>query len=474
MAVAVVAIPPLLRFLGVPRFGVLSLAWIVIGYFSLFDLGLGRALTKLVADKLGARQEADIPGLVWTSLLLLLLLGIIGSLAMSMISPWLVHKALRVPSDLQQETLRSFYLLALSLPLVTLTSGLRGILEAVQRFRLITLIRVPMSVFSFVGPLLVVPFSQSLASVMAILILGRLAGCIAHLVACLRVMPALRRDIALQRSVVAPVLKFGGWMTVSNVVSPILVYADRFVIGALLSVSMIAYYTAPFDMVIRLAVIPGAVAGVLFPAFAMSLMDDPTRARMLLLRSVKYIFFAMFPITLIVVTMAPEGLRFWLGNSFAENGTSVLRWLAAGIFVNSLAHTPFALVQSAGRPDLTAKLHLIELPLYLAAAWVLTKKMGIEGTAIACAMRFLLDTVLICLLLDRMFPMLGRFLLKISGGLGVGLLFLFAGILPMSIPMKTCFVVLAIAAFMLASWFLVLSPVERLFLRRGKPEYTQT
>ncbi|HLJ29909.1 MAG TPA: hypothetical protein VKY85_24590 [Candidatus Angelobacter sp.] len=39
MAVAVVAIPPVIRGLGIPRFGVLSLAWIVIGYFSLFDLG---------------------------------------------------------------------------------------------------------------------------------------------------------------------------------------------------------------------------------------------------------------------------------------------------------------------------------------------------------------------------------------------------------------------------------------------------
>ena len=68
MAVAVVAIPSLIRVLGVPRFGVLSLAWTVIGYFSLFDLGMGRALTKLVADKLGAQQEHAIPGLAWTSL----------------------------------------------------------------------------------------------------------------------------------------------------------------------------------------------------------------------------------------------------------------------------------------------------------------------------------------------------------------------------------------------------------------------
>ncbi|HEY6351151.1 MAG TPA: flippase [Candidatus Angelobacter sp.] len=473
MAVAVVSIPPLIRALGVPRFGVLSLAWIVIGYFSLFDLGLGRALTKLVADRLGAKQEKAIPGLAWTSLLLMLVLGIVGGMVMLLVSPWLVHRVLKIPVDLQPETLCSFYLLAVSLPLVTVTSGLRGILEALQRFRLITFIRLPMSVFSFAGPLLILPFSRSLVWVMAVLIVGRVVGCMVHLIACLYALPALRHKIVLEGSAVAPIFKFGGWMTVSNVINPILVYADRLVIGALVSVSMLAYYTVPFDMVIRLTVIPGAFAGVLFPAFAMSMVDDQARTRLLLLRSLKYIFFAMFPITLITVTLAPEGLHFWLGSSFAENGSAVLRWLAAGVLVNSLAHAPFALVQGAGRPDLTAKLHLIELPLYLTTVWVLTKKMGIEGTAIACTARLVLDTVLICFLLDRMLPAAGRIMVKIGAALTVGLLLLCLGTLPMSPATKACFVAIVLAGFALVGWFLLLSPAERIFLRRGKSEYTQ-
>src|SRR5258705_13553401 len=54
MIVAVVCIPILIRGLGKERFGVLTLVWAVIGYASLFDLGLGRALTQLVARKLAA------------------------------------------------------------------------------------------------------------------------------------------------------------------------------------------------------------------------------------------------------------------------------------------------------------------------------------------------------------------------------------------------------------------------------------
>ena len=81
MGVAVVSIPPLVNALGLDRFGLLSLAWVVIGYFSLFDAGIGRALTKLVAEKLGPNEEHSVPSLVWTSLVLLFALGVLGGLA---------------------------------------------------------------------------------------------------------------------------------------------------------------------------------------------------------------------------------------------------------------------------------------------------------------------------------------------------------------------------------------------------------
>src|SRR5215472_17204940 len=114
MAVAVFSIPILIRGLGKDRFGVLTLAWALIGYAGLFDLGLGRALTQLVARKIGAGEDHEVPMLVWTSLLLMLLLGVVGVLAAVLLSPWLVHRALNVPVALQRETLQSFYLLGLS------------------------------------------------------------------------------------------------------------------------------------------------------------------------------------------------------------------------------------------------------------------------------------------------------------------------------------------------------------------------
>src|SRR6266446_8547520 len=109
MVVAVFSIPILIRGLGKERFGALTLAWALIGYASLFDLGLGRALTQLVAKKLGAGEDREVPALVWTSLLLMLALGAVGAVGVAAISPWLVHHVLKIPEPLQSETLICFY-----------------------------------------------------------------------------------------------------------------------------------------------------------------------------------------------------------------------------------------------------------------------------------------------------------------------------------------------------------------------------
>ena len=463
MIVAVFCIPLLIRGLGKDRFGVLTLAWALIGYASLFDLGLGRALTQLVARKLGAGEEREIPALVWTSLLLMLLLGLMGAAVVGLISPWLVHRVLNVPDELQRETLLSFYLLGLSVPVVISTAGLRGLLEAHQRFGLISALRIPLGVFNFAGPLLVLPFSKSLVPVVTTLFAGRIAGWAVHLLVCLRVAPELRRSVVWERSVAGPLLRFGGWMTVTNVVSPLMVTLDRFLIGGLLSVTAIAYYATPYEVVTKFWMVPAALVGVMFPAFSTSSMQDHDRTAFLFGRSVKYILLVLFPIVLLLIVLAQDGLSLWLGTEFARHSFRVLQWLAVGVFINSLAQVPFALLQGVGKPELTAKLHLVELPAYLISLYWLTKTLGIEGAAIAWTARVAIDALVLFALVRRFFR--ARFAFKPWTAKLIALVLVTLGlaVLPQALLWKATFLSLTILGFVLIAWFRVLSPEERKF-----------
>ena len=209
----------------------------------------------------------------------------------------------------------------------------------------------------------------------------------AHLLLCLRVVPELYRNFKLQREMIRSLVSFGSWMTVSNIISPLMVYFDRFLVGAILSMEAVAYYATPYEVLTRLRIIPSALVGVLFPAFSTTLMQDRTRTTRLFGQGINYIFLLLFLPILFIVTMASESLKLWLGMDFAQHSTLVVQMLAIGMFVNSLAQLPFALIQGTGRPDITAKLHFVELPFYLSGVWWLTVRYGIKGTAIAWVLR---------------------------------------------------------------------------------------
>ena len=461
LLVAIVAIPILIDGLGTARFGVLTLAWMVVGYFSLFDLGLGRALTKLVAEKLGKGLDDEIPALIWTAISLMTLLGVLGAVVVAALSPWLVVGVLKIPLDLQPETLTAFYLLAASIPIVIGTTGLRGILEAHQRFGLVNSVRILLGIFTFLGPVAVLPFSVSLVPVVAVLVIARLVSWCAYAVLCLKVEPDLRCAITMHRAMIKPLINFGSWMTVTNIVGPLMVYLDRFFIGAIVSMAAVAYYATPYEVVTKLGVISGALMGVMFPAFSSALVTDRARAARLFDRAVNYIFITLFPIVLVIVMFAHEGLILWLGNDFADNGSLVLQVLAVGVLANSLAQVPFGMVQSAGRPDLTAKLHLIELPFYLLILWWLLGAYGIVGAAIAWTLRVTIDTLFLFVMARRLLSVESLFQLRSVLIIGMAFFLLPLGAAISGIAMKGLFLLLVLPLFAGISWFFILAIDER-------------
>ena len=451
-------VPLLVRGLGVERFGILSLAWMLIGYFSLFDLGMGGALTRMVSERLASRREAEVPALVWTSLVLTCAMGLVGTVVIAALAPWLVSDVLKVPVAFRAETIGLLEVLAFSLPVVTGTAALSGTLAAQQRFGVLNAIRIPMGIFTYGGPLLVLPFGASLVPIAIVLAVGRGIAGLVHLAACLATTPGLRQAVRLDRRLVRPLASFGGWMTVTSAVGPLMVYMDRFLIGGMLSMAMVAYYTTPYDLTSRMWILSLPVVGVLFPAFAACSRTDPPRAARLFDWGLRTVALLLFPAALLLGTFAAEILRFWLGPDFAAQGAPVLRLLAVGMFVNGLAQVALALVQGSGRPDLGARLHLVELPLYLTAVWLLIRAHGIEGAAMAWLGRVSVDAIALFFLAARQLPRgrVGGPRLALAGA--VALLALVTGCLLPGLAPRVLFasVVLLVAAVI--GWRLVAVP----------------
>jgi len=115
--------PYIVRGLGPDRFGMLGITWVVFGYFSLMDFGLGRATTKFLAELLAKGEGGRISEIVWSSLILQLLLGVAGGGVVAILTPILVERVLRIPASLVGEARMAFFMLAFALPAVLVTSA---------------------------------------------------------------------------------------------------------------------------------------------------------------------------------------------------------------------------------------------------------------------------------------------------------------------------------------------------------------
>lgn len=415
LLVGIVVIPFIVRGLGIERFGILSLAWVVLGYFGIFDVGLGRATTKYVAEALGQDNKDQVPRLVWTAVVIQGIFGLIGALVLIGITWLFLGNILNVPKELLKEASATFYIIALGLPLVLVSSSFSGLLEATQRFDLLNAIKTPSSILTFLLPLIGIFLGFKLPGIVTLILVSRLVVLMVLVAFGFRVIPKLC-EFSISLALLPRLFAYGGWITVTSVVGPMLVYLDRFLIAFLLSVASVTYYTIPYEAVTRLWIIPISLTMSLFPAFsALEVIGDRKKIEKFFARSVKYVLLLLCPIVLLLVLFAQPILQLWLGIDFAMQSKVVLQILALGVMVNSLAHIPYTLLQGIGRPDLTAKFHLIEMPFHLAITWVLIGYWGISGAAVAWTIRVTVDAMLLFIAAFKVCQLSPRLLL--NGGL---------------------------------------------------------
>lgn len=398
LVAAAIAIPLIIRGIGVDRFGILTLGWVILGYFQVFDVGLSRAITKTVADALGSGDKGSVAKAVWSVTFLQTALGALGAAVLIAATPSLAGRLLSIPSHLVGETRLSFVILALSVPLVLITGGFQGALAGAQRFDLINAVRIPFSVANYLLPLLGMLAGGGLPTIILLLGISRLIATVVHYVLCVRVFPSVLRPVWPNYQAIRNLLGFGVWVAVSSVVGPALIYLDRFMLSALRSVTAAGYYAAPFELATRMLIIPGAFAATLFPALStVRSQGRMDRTTAFMARSTKYLAMTSGLLSIVLVNYAPEILHLWLKGSFVSDSVWVLRILVVGVLVNSFAHLPYSLLHAHGRPDLPAKFQLLELPVHVVLLWQLVLRYGMVGAAIAWTMRVTLDAVLLTL-----------------------------------------------------------------------------
>ena len=422
LLVGLVTIPYLLQQIGIERFGVLTIMWAIIGYFSLFDFGISKALTKKLAEG-RANEDLQIQRKVfWTAIQLMFGLGILGWLVLMLLLLGLDNVLIKVSADIKDEVDKANLLIAFSIPLVVVSAGLRGSLEAYEKFRASNILRLILGVWMFLAPAIGSGLGYtSLTQMALILIVGRGIAAIASWFMVAHAMSGLGRPL-FAKELVSPLFSFGAWITISGIVSPLMVYMDRFLIGATVSAASVAYYATPQDVATKLLFLPIAINAALLPVISKQLaipINERADVEGLLIKSVWMGLICIAPFCAAMLMFPSELLTLWLGKDFAVQGSLVTQLFGIGVLTNAIGIVLISFLYASGQPSRVAKLHLVELPLYLIALYFALKEFGFVGAASVWILRVILDTAFLWYFTVNILPKMIKNTFKFFGSIGI-------------------------------------------------------
>lgn len=382
MAIGAVTVPYLIKHIGLEAFGILTLVWAVIGYFSIFDFGLGRVLTMQIAGFRGSGDHDKLPGLIRTGLFLTLVTGFVGGTLLAALSTKLGNVWLNVSPALKPAAVEGLLIASVGIPLTTLCAGLRGVLEADEEFGVINKLRLILGLANFGLPALsVYSFGSRLDLIILSLVVARLVVLIVHVYFVNRIHRIFHRAQILNRAEQLNLVKSGSYMTVSNIVSPLMAVSDRFIISNVLGAGMVAFYTVPFEVLFRMLMLPAAYTTALFPRLAVLNTENGLEYECVYKKALHLVGAVMLPICLVTACGSYGFLKIWINPEFAEKSWLLASILALGIFFNSVAQVPFAALHAAGRVRATAILHVLEFIIYIPMLLVALRLFGVLGAA---------------------------------------------------------------------------------------------
>ncbi len=380
--VALPAMALMARLLGVERFGLFTLAFALLGYASIFDVGITRAVIRSVAINQTQREKVrDLMGsALWAVLAI--------SLAASALTYWANEKIvtlLNVSPAVVPDAISAFAVCALVIPPTIIGMTLFSYLEGTQQFGRLNAYKVVTGSLVAACPALILLFDATLTNAVAGLLIARIATVLLAYLACTKDLGF--RFFSFNPKLIRELFSFGGWVTVSNIISPLMAYFDRFILSNFLGAARVAFYTAPAEAVARMSIVPGAVARAIFPLFS----SEQHNSSAIAAHAYKGLIVATAALAIPVFFLAEPLLRLWLGSPYGEQSAGVLKILVIGFIFNSVAQIPFSRIQAHGQSRLTALIHLAELVPYLIILALLVKQWGIYGAAVTWTLRVLVD-----------------------------------------------------------------------------------
>ena len=265
--------------------------------------------------------------------------------------------------------------------------ALRPLIESMTSIKMVALNRDlsfrPLAYLRIVEALFNAIISLTLAKFMGVwaLVLGSMAGTISMVIASYILAP-YRPRASFNLTAIQPLIKFGGWVFLTSLIAMAGNYGLRIAISRELGAEGLGLYF----IAMQLAYLPSEVSSetvgaVAFPLFA-RLQGNTLQATKAFRALFSGLAAVIYPVCALLIALAPKLTYDILGPSWA--GTEeVIRVLSFVVMIGIFGEVAVSVFNGFGQPYRITLLEVIQSSITISLVWVLTRRFGLVGSALA-------------------------------------------------------------------------------------------
>lgn len=374
--------PYVIRHLGVTSYGIWILAVSTVSYLNLLDMGLRSAIIRFVSKAQAQEKLEDATIAIGAALWVRILISA-GVAVLSVILALLFPHLFNIPADLHRAAQITVLMCALGVAF-TLVSGVFGaVLAATNRFDILSCISALQTVARAGGVILILSSGHGLVPLayweMTVALLGGVATC----GMAWKTFPPCRVRIAKpDMAVLKLIWNYSLTTFVMIVASQIVMNTDNMVVGAFISVGMVAFYSIGGSLMSYSWQVVSAVSTTFTPlASGLEASGQIDDLRRLLLRGTQATLGIALPISLALVLRGKTFIGLWMGPQYSEISGTVLQILIISQFFGIANGTAASIMMAIDKHKPVAKWAIIEALLNLTLSVILVKTVGIYGVA---------------------------------------------------------------------------------------------
>lgn len=400
VVVAMVMIPVVMKHIGLERFGVLTLIIVLIGSLTLFDFGVTRSITHFVTKYKEDGQYIEMLTVIKTGWVIITAAILVISALFYFSRDWISWHFFNVSNqEIRNEVAGSMAVIGLCLPFVIAQTTFVGVMEAFGAFKKISIGKAPFSILMYLIPMGISFYSSSLFLITLSLCLLRTVMAVVFFIMMRSEVNKITRvslfSVPVTKSIAGELVKYGGWISISNIMAPVMLYIDRFFVATIVGAGVFAYYTTPYEVVSRVAIVTVSVCGVLFPVLVSKIHRDVRAANSHFNKAMLGIFLVLIGPTIIGAFISHWFLSIWINPSFADHAWVIFSLFLFGYLVHGLVQPAFIWIQACGKPWINVACQIVDLVLYVIYLPWMTHHYGIFGAAVAWNIRMALSLVVL-------------------------------------------------------------------------------